>query len=158
MILFGQNGFINMLGIGSPAGQRGEQLRVKGWTILGAAGQRGGALTFMPPDGTGFYSIDNPGNQRLRISGGSVPGQYEYVVIQHPGHIRINGNLQVNGAIRVASGRPYVMGAQGHGMSRLSHIKGSGKADSHSWYALQTKIEELRAMVIELTDRINKLQ
>ncbi len=102
-----QKAFFQALGIGMPISSRGEDLRVKGWTILGYAGRRSGQITLMPPDGTGFYSIDNAGRHRLRFSGGSVPGQYEYMTISHPGNVKINGRLQVMGRIVDKNGKPF---------------------------------------------------
>jgi hypothetical protein len=150
-----QSGYFTSLGIGEkPA--RGEQLRVRGWTVFGVAGRQGGAVTFMPPDGTGWYSIDNPGGQRLRITGGSRPGTYEYVTIRHPGHVTINGNLQVRGAITDASGRPYSGSPAGHGMPDVSKSLAGGKASAA--VNLQHQIDELRVLLNELVERVNKLQ
>jgi len=84
------------LGIGGSPG-RGEKLRVVGQAIFGASGQTPGMITFMPPDGTGWYHIDNPGGQRLRISGGNFPGQFEYMTVGHPGRVTIRGDLYVSG-------------------------------------------------------------
>lgn len=89
--------FTSRIGIGIEPSQRGEVLRVGGWTILGASGRIPGTLTFMPPDGTGWYHIDNPGGQRLRISGGGAAGQHQYVTISHPGRVTIHGDLVVTG-------------------------------------------------------------
>jgi len=85
------------VGIGTEPSNRGEQVRIKGWTIFGEAGSTPGAVTLMPPDGTGFYHIDNPGGQKVRISGGSTPGHFEYMTIGHPGKVIIKGDLQVTG-------------------------------------------------------------
>jgi hypothetical protein len=152
----GQSGFFQSLGVGEAPGSRGEQLRVRGWSVFGVAGQQGGAITFMPPDGTGFYSIDNPGGQRLRISGGSRPGTHEYVTIQHPGHVRINGTLQVTGGITDAGGQPLTGGVHGHGMGSLNLVGGQGKADNTE--ALQYQVDELRIRVNELVKRVNAMQ
>jgi hypothetical protein len=155
-VSLGESGFFQSLGVGATPGSRGEQLRVRGWSIFGIAGQQGGAITFMPPDGTGFYSIDNPGGQRLRISGGSRPGGHEYMTISHPGHVRVNGSLQVTGPITDASGRPYTGGQRGHGMSGLHSAKGMGKADNVG--ALQHQVEEMRILLNQVIERVNRLQ
>ncbi len=144
--------------VGTPVRSRGEVMRVKGWTIFGQAGVEGGKVTFMPPDGTGFYSIDNPGGQRLRFSGGSRPGQFEYMTISHPGIVRINGKLQVMGTIVDKDGKPF--------QARRSlplipkSARGGGKADAASLSSLQVLRDELNAVWDELEQirqRVNLL-
>jgi hypothetical protein len=85
------------VGIGMAPSSRGEWLRVRGQAIFGDYGRVSGAITLMPPDGTGFYHIDNPGGQRIRISGGDAPGRFEYMNIAHPGRVTILGDLYVTG-------------------------------------------------------------
>jgi hypothetical protein len=156
-VTFGQSGYFYSLGIGEPPSTRGEQLRVRGWTIFGVAGQQGGAVTFMPPDGTGWYSIDNPGGQRFRITGGYPVGQFEYVTIRHPGHVTINGDLQVAGNLTDASGRPYASARSGFGLPRLAPAEtGGGKADSLT--DLQFQIDALRLRVNDLVETVNQMQ
>jgi hypothetical protein len=86
------------LGIGGkPNLNTPEKLRIVGRAVFGAYGQIAGEITLLPPDGTGYYHIDNPGGQRLRISGGNFPGQYEYMTVGHPGRVTIRGDLYVTG-------------------------------------------------------------
>ncbi|BCO08853.1 hypothetical protein GF1_12290 [Desulfolithobacter dissulfuricans] len=143
-----QHAFFDALAVGTPLSGRGEMVRVKGWTVLGQAGVQGGQLTFMPPDGTGFYSIDNPGGHRLRFSGGGRPGQYEYMSISHPGLVRINGTLQVMGAIVDRNGQPF------QGRRNLPQIpraaRGGGKDDAAGLSSLQVLRDELNAVWDEL--------
>jgi hypothetical protein len=154
-----QKSFYHAIGIGTPPSNRGESLRVKGWTILGMAGSVGGQLTFMPPDGTGFYSIDNPGGQRLRFSGGGRPGKHEYMSISHPGIVRINGNLQVKGRIVDWSGKPFQAKKSLPPIARAK-IPGGGKADSAGHSSLQVMRDELNAIWNQLEQirlRVNQL-
>jgi hypothetical protein len=95
----------NRVGIGAAPSNRGEQLRVKSHAIFGMYGQQPGILTLMPPDGTGFYHIDNPGGQRIRISHGSVPGQHVLMTIHGSGEVTIHGNINVIGEIQ-KNGQP----------------------------------------------------
>ena len=153
-----ERAYFDSLGIGIRPSSRGEAMRVKGWTIFGQAGTQGGQITFMPPDGTGFYSIDNPGGQRLRFSGGARPGQFEYMSISHPGFVKIHGKLQVLGSIVDRYGKPF------HTRHRLPPIPrtagGRGKADGASLSDVQVVRDELNALWRELEqirERVNLL-
>ena len=99
--LWPQNGKLSLLTlvlgmvIGMTASSYAQQIFDR--IVLGRSGTVSGVATFMPPDGTGWYHIDNPGLQRLRISGGNSPGQYEYMTISHPGKVTVHGDLDVRG-------------------------------------------------------------
>jgi hypothetical protein len=123
--------------------------QVNGQMILGQAGSVSGALTLMPPDASGWYHIDNPGGQQIRISGGGKPGQYLYVTISHPGKVTIHGDLEVTGNLRARSTQG---GASASGES-------DGKADIASQSGLrelQRQIDGLTRQVNELAQRVNR--
>jgi hypothetical protein len=123
-----KTGTYQTLGVGEPVSTRGEVLRVGGWAVFGVAGRKPGAITLVPPDGSGFFTIDNPGKNRLRISGGSRPGQYEYLTISHPGNVQINGQLRVGRGVTDLNGRPIAGGFSGS-VGPLPPKPGGGKAD-----------------------------
>ena len=123
--------------------------------VLGRSGSVSGSVTFMPPDGTGWYHIDNPGGQRLRISGGGTPGVYEYMTISHPGVVTIRGDLNVTGNL-TAQGRAF-------GMAPTTPIAPlpdqGGKADNASpedVQNLQTQIDALWSRMNALIQRANR--
>ncbi|MDQ6891917.1 MAG: hypothetical protein M3167_04475 [Acidobacteriota bacterium] len=125
--------------------------QVNGQMILGQPGSVSGALTLMPPDGTGWYHIDNPGGQQIRISGGGKPGQYLYMTISHPGKVTIHGDLEVTGNLRARAtqGRPSAPGS----------AESEGKADTASQSGLrdlQRQIDGLTRQVSELAQRVNR--
>jgi hypothetical protein len=145
--------FTSRIGIGIEPSQRGEVLRVGGWTILGASGRIPGTLTFMPPDGTGWYHIDNPGGQRLRISGGGAAGQHQYVTISHPGRVTIHGDLIVTGDL-VARGAPAPPAATGGrtAQSTSATLDDIGELRKEiNWLGQQ--VEQLQAQVNALRGR-----
>ncbi len=126
--------------------------QVSGQTILGQAGSTSGALTLMPPDASGWYHIDNPGGQRIRISGGGRPGQYLYMTISHPGKVTIHGDLEVLGDLK-ARGTQLRQPAPGSEDSQ-------GKADTASSSGLrflQGQVDRLTAQVTELNKRVDTL-
>ncbi len=145
--------FPGRVGIGMEASSRGEQLRVRGWTIFGEAGSVSspGAITFMPPDGTGFYHLDNAGNQRLRISGGSTPGQFEYMTISHPGRVTISGDLYIDGNLSV---RGVTIGVTG--LPPIEEILTPYSTASDIEY-LNNEIIRLKAKINETIERVNLL-
>ncbi|UCD58466.1 MAG: hypothetical protein JSV16_04960 [Candidatus Hydrogenedentota bacterium] len=153
-----ERAFFDSLGVGIPPSSRGEAMRVKGWTVFGQAGVQGGQITFMPPDGTGFYSIDNPGGQRLRFSGGGRPGGFEYMSISHPGVVKIHGKLQVLGSIVDRYGKPL---QTRHGLPPIPRAAGGGgKADGARLSDVQVLRDELNAVWQELEqirERVNLL-
>jgi hypothetical protein len=153
-----EKAFYDALGVGIPPSSRGEAMRVRGWTIFGQAGVQGGQITFMPPDGTGYYSIDNPGGQRLRFSGGGRPGQFEYMSISHPGVVKIHGKLQVLGPIVDRYGKPF---QTRHRLPPIPRAAGGGgKADGASLGDVQVVRDELNAVWRELEQirqRVNLL-
>ncbi len=123
--------------------------------VLGRSGAVSGAITFMPPDGTGWYHIDNPGQQRLRISSGGSPGQYEYMTISHPGIVTIRGDLVVTGNLSA--------NARSLGTSSSAPIprlpSQGGKADDarpQDVRNLQRQIDELWSTMNTLIDRVNR--
>jgi hypothetical protein len=121
--------------------------QVQGHLTLGQSGSVSGALTLMPPDGTGWYHIDNPGNQMLRISGGGRPGQYLYVTISHPGKVTVHGDLEVTGTLLTKRGPS-------------ASFQGSGKADTATpgdVQTLQRQVDQLNGRVNELASRVNAL-
>lgn len=69
--LWSQNGKLSLLTfvfgmvVGMTASSYAQQMVDR--IVLGRSGTVSGVATFMPPDGTGWYHIDNPGRQRLRI-------------------------------------------------------------------------------------------
>src|SRR5262249_22144801 len=125
--------------------------QANGRLILGQSGSVSGALTLMPPDGTGWYHIDNPGNQMLRISGGGQPGQYLYMTISHPGKITVHGDLEVTGVLLT---KRQVRTVPPPAPSVIRPVQESGgKADSatpEDVRLLQRKFDELTAKVNEL--------
>jgi hypothetical protein len=123
--------------------------------VLGRSGAVSGVATFMPPDGTGWYHIDNPGLQRLRISGGNSPGQYEYMTISHPGKVTIHGDLDVRGTLS-AQGRSG--GASSSAPIGPLPIQGA-KADDASPQdvkSLQRQIDLLWLKMQKVIDRIDR--
>jgi hypothetical protein len=125
--------------------------QVDGQMILGQSGSASGALTLMPPDGTGWYHIDNPGGQQVRISGGTRPGQFLYVTVSHPGRVTVHGDLVVTGALQAKSlvGAPKSPGG------------GRGKFDAATpgdVEMLSQKIDDLSARINQLNARINQLE
>ena len=73
-------------------------LHVRGRIATGSNAESAGAVTFFPPQGTGWFHIDNgpvavseqgEGIGRLRISGGENPGDAEFVSVQVDGHVGI---------------------------------------------------------------------
>lgn len=146
--------FPERVGIGMEASSRGEQLRVKGWTIFGEAGSQAGAITFMPPDGTGFYHIDNAGNQKLRISGGSTPGQFEYMTIGHPGKVTIRGDLYIDGNLSV---RGVAAGVSPQGLPQISLLSEPRADVIADIEYLNDEIKRLQRKLNETIKRVNTL-
>jgi len=145
--------WVFMITLGSACSLTGHaQVRqVNGQMILGQSGTMSGALTLMPPDGTGWYHIDNPGNQQIRISGGGQPGQYVYLTIGHPGRVTVHGDLVVSGALyaKWPGGAPAAEG----GTRAKSDAATPGDVEM-----LQARIDELNARIRALDARIDALQ
>lgn len=142
LVLFGATG-----GVACQAQVR----QVDGQLILGQSGTTSGALTLMPPDGTGWYHVDNPGHQQLRISGGGRPGQFVYMTIGHPGRITVHGDLLVTGALHAKS----AVGAT------VAEGGGRGKFDAATpgdVEMLQGRIDQLNGRINELMARIHALE
>jgi hypothetical protein len=124
--------------------------QANGRLVLGQSGATPGALTLMPPDGTGWYHIDNPGKQMMRISGGGQPGQYLYVTVSHPGRVTIYGDLEVKGNL---VGRATQTGRPTGGDS-------GGKSDSarpEDVQYLQNQVDQLKTQVNGLVAKVNAL-
>lgn len=81
-------------------------LQVTGRISSGVAGSQVGSLTLYPPDGSGWYHLDNPGGQQLRISGGDKPGVFTYMTISHPGIVAISGDLTVSNNVGIGTTAP----------------------------------------------------
>ena len=140
----------------------------QGPIVLGQPGVMSGVLTLKPPDASGWYHLDNPGNQQLRFSGGGRPGQFLYMTISHPGRVTIHGDLEVTGVIHAASQPPPLVRAPTPSTVRpslppMQPIRSSSgssdaKADSgNTARDLQRKLDELTTKVNELVTRINAL-
>lgn len=93
------------VGIGTPEPRTA--LHVRGRMATGLDHESAGTVTFYPPDGFGWFHIDNGpagGREtgRLRISGGGNPGDLEYVSIQQDGRVGIGTHsLQAKFTIEV---------------------------------------------------------
>jgi len=81
-------------------------LQVTGRISSGVAGSQSGSLTLYPADGSGWYHLDNPGAQLLRISGGDRPGFFTYMTISHPGLVAISGNFTVSNNVGIGTTAP----------------------------------------------------
>ena len=156
--LWPQNGKLSLLTlvlgmvIGMTASSYAQQIFDR--IVLGRAGTVSGVVTFMPPDGTGWYHIDNPGQQRLRISGGNSPGQYDYLTISHPGRVTIHGDLNVTGNL---SARGRLVGSSSSAPITLLPSQG-GKADyagSQDVQNLQRQIDVLWKKMDDVIKRVD---
>ena len=133
--------------------------------VLGQPGAMPGVLTLKPPDASGWYHLDNPGNQQLRFSGGGAPGQFVYMTISHPGKVTIHGDLEVTGTLRGGSklgrGRGVVAPPPLQPLPparRSADGADDEKADGgNSNRDLQKQVDQLTLAVNQLVSRVNAL-
>ncbi|GEM_PF-5428380 len=99
---------------------------------LGWPGYRAGAVTFYPPDGSGWYHIDNPGGQGLRISGGIAPGVFDYMTIAHPGNVGI-GTTSPAQQLHVSKAGDVFMRIDPQGVNRAGQVEFYRGGNAYSW-------------------------
>jgi hypothetical protein len=105
------------------------------WTTLhvresigvGIKGSIPGALSLFPPDDEGWYHIQNPGGQRLIISGGESPGDHQYMTIRHPGNVGL-GTLDPGARLHVSGSE-----ATSHGDNSAVGISNTASGGGN-WY------------------------
>jgi len=99
---------------------------------LGWPGYRAGSMTFYPPDNTGWYHIDNPGGQGLRISGGGTPGSFNYMTIAHPGNVGI-GTTSPAQQLHISKPGDVFVRIDPQGVNRTGQIEFYRGASASSW-------------------------